>query len=151
MWSVPGIPTQHYYTGNVVEIIFICHHLTWDWLDFNGLVFALMRCREDLDRREKKSASRINSSLLLVVFPGRCPFSCLLPRQLGLSMCFTVFALAISGTMKLILENLVRKGGDTLMARTNSHWERVLAGGICLPDLNSEMRMDQHHCLDHIP
>lgn len=61
--------------------------------------------------------------------PWQMAFQLMSPRELGLSMHFPAFALAISETEKPTLEHLVRKGKDALMARTDSHWERVLAGG----------------------
>lgn len=43
----PGLSTKAYFTGNIVATIFIGRHLKWDWLDFDRLVFALMRCAEE--------------------------------------------------------------------------------------------------------
>ena len=43
----PGLSTKAYCTGNVVETVFIGNHLKWNWLDFDRLVFALMRCAEE--------------------------------------------------------------------------------------------------------
>lgn len=43
----PGLSTKAYFTGNIVATIFIGRHLKWNWLDFDRLVFALMRCAEE--------------------------------------------------------------------------------------------------------
>lgn len=116
MGRFPGLSTKPYFTCNVVEIVFICHHLKWNWLDFNRLVFALMRCAKGPGLKEKETVARSNSSFSLALFSGKCTFNCYLPnKELVLSLCFsTVLSLPVGRATVPVQRKVVRKGGEIL-------------------------------------